>query len=78
VAIRYGVDCRTLHRRLVRYANYGLVTMADRSSKPDRCPHQIAPEIEARIIELRRAHPGWGHEPAQSRRPMGHDTRSAS
>jgi transposase InsO family protein len=60
VATRSGVDRRTLHRWLVRYANEGLAALADRSSKPDRCPHQIAPEIEARIVELRRAHHGWG------------------
>jgi transposase InsO family protein len=59
-AIRYGVDRRTLHRWLVRYASDGLAALADKSSKPDRCPHQMAPEIEARIVELRRAHPGWG------------------
>jgi transposase InsO family protein len=60
VATRYGVDRRTLHRWLVRYANEGLAALTDRSSKPDRCPHQMAPEIEARIVELRRSHPGWG------------------
>lgn len=60
VATRYGVDRRTVHRWLVRYANEGLGALADRSSRPDRCPHQIAPEIEARIVALRRAHPGWG------------------
>lgn len=59
-ATRYGVDRRTLHRWLVRYASEGLAALADKSSKPDRCPHQIAPEIEARIVELRRSHPGWG------------------
>ena len=59
-ATRYGVDRRTLHRWLVRYAGDGLAALADKSSKPDRCPHQIAPEIEARIVELRRSHPGWG------------------
>ena len=51
---------RTLHRWLVRYASGGLAALADRSSKPDRCPHQISPEVEARIVTLRRAHPGWG------------------
>jgi transposase-like protein len=60
VATRYRVDRRTLHRWLLRYATDGLGALADRSSKPDRCPHQIPPEIEARIISLRRAHPGWG------------------
>jgi transposase InsO family protein len=59
-ATRYGVDRRTLHRWLVRYANEGLAALADKSSKPDRCPHQMSPEIEARIVDLRRSHPGWG------------------
>jgi transposase len=60
VATRYGVDRRTVHRWLVRYATEGLGALADRSSRPDRCPHQIQPEIEARIVGLRKAHPGWG------------------
>jgi transposase InsO family protein len=59
-ATRYGVDRRTVHRWLVRYANEGLGALSDRSSRPDRCPHQIAPEVEATIVALRRAHPGWG------------------
>jgi transposase-like protein len=59
-AIRYGIDRRTLHRWLVRYASEGLAALADKSSRPDRCPHQMAPEIETRIVELRRSHPGWG------------------
>jgi transposase InsO family protein len=60
VATRYGVDRRTVYRWLVRYANEGLGALADRSSRPDRCPHQIPPEIESRIVALRKAHPGWG------------------
>jgi transposase-like protein len=60
VATRYGVNRRTLHRWLLRYAAGGLEALADRSSKPDRCPHQIDPAVEARIVALRRAHPGWG------------------
>jgi transposase InsO family protein len=60
VAMRYGVDRRTLHRWLTRYASEGLGALADHSSKPDRCPHQTSPELEARIVALRRAHPGWG------------------
>ena len=59
-AIRYGIDRRTVHRWLVRYASDGLAALADKSSKPDRCPHQMAPEVEARIVELRRGHPGCG------------------
>ncbi len=60
VAIRYGVDRRTVHRWLLRYANEGLGALADRSSRPDRCPHQTPPEVEARIVSLRESHPGWG------------------
>ncbi len=41
VATRFGVDRRTVHRWLLRYANEGLAALADRSSKPDRCPHQM-------------------------------------
>ncbi len=59
-ATRYGIDRRTLHRWLVRYGTEGLGALADQSSKPDRCPHQMTPEIEARVVEMRRAHPGWG------------------
>jgi transposase-like protein len=46
VATRYRVDCRMVHRWLLRYANGGLGALADRSSKLDRC-HQIPPEVEA-------------------------------
>ena len=67
VARRYGVDRRTVHRWLLRYAAGGLGALSDRSSRPDRCPHQIPPEIEARIVALRRAHPGWGPRTILSR-----------
>ena len=60
VAARHGVDRRTLHRWLVRYANDGIGALAEKSSKPDRCPHQLSPVIEARIISMRNMHPGWG------------------
>lgn len=60
VATRYGVDRRTLYRWLTRYASEGLGALADRSHRPDTCPHQIAADVEARIVSLRRAHPDWG------------------
>ena len=60
VATRYGVNRRTLHRWLLRYAAGGLEALADRSSRPDTCPHQLDAAVEARIVALRRAHPGWG------------------
>jgi transposase-like protein len=60
VAVRHGVNRRTLHRWLVRYASGGFGALADRSSKPDRLPASDRPEVEARIVSLRRAHPAWG------------------
>ena len=74
VATRHGVDRRTLHRWLLRYANEGMAALADKSSKPDTCPHQISAVVEARIIAMRTAHragvrersaPSW---PGSSRR----------
>jgi transposase InsO family protein len=61
VARRYGVARQTVHEWLSRYANDGgLGGLADRSSRPESCPHQMAPVTEARIVALRREHPGWG------------------
>lgn len=60
VARRYGVARQTVHEWLRRYAARGLGGLADRSSRPLSCPHQMAPALEARIVEMRREHPGWG------------------
>jgi transposase InsO family protein len=60
VARRYGVVRQTVHEWLRRYAAEGLGGLADRSSRPLSCPHQMDPVVEARIVEMRRAHPGWG------------------
>ena len=60
VARRYGVARQTLHDWLRRYAASGLSGLVDRSCRPATCPHQMPPQVEARVIELRRAHSGWG------------------
>lgn len=60
VAVRFGVTRQTVHRWLRRYAEEGLAALADGSARPLSCPHQMPPEVEARIVELRRAQPGWG------------------
>jgi hypothetical protein len=52
---------QTVHQRLRRYANEGgLGALADRSPKPDSCPHQMSVVTEARVMAVRREHPGWG------------------
>jgi transposase InsO family protein len=60
VADRYGVSRQTVHGWLRRYAAGGLDALADRSHRPDSCPHQMPAAVEARLCELRRHHPGWG------------------
>ena len=61
VARRYGVARQTVHEWLARYADGGgLAGLADRSSRPLACPHQMSAVVEARVVELRREHPGWG------------------
>ena len=42
-----------------RYAQGGLGGLADRSSRPASCPHQMPAVIEARVVSMRRDHPGW-------------------
>jgi transposase InsO family protein len=60
VARRFGVARQTVHGWLTRYATEGLGGLADRTSRPLSCPHQMTPAVEARVVEMRRAHPGWG------------------
>jgi transposase InsO family protein len=60
VAIRYGVDRKTLYRWVIRYQDQGITALANRSYKPHHCPHQMSQQVEDRIVELRNAHPDWG------------------
>jgi transposase InsO family protein len=61
VARRYGVARQTVDGWLRRYAGEGgIANLVDRSSRPSSCPHQMAPVVEARVVAIRGAHPGWG------------------
>src|SRR6202034_1670752 len=60
VARRNGVTRQTVHTWLRRYANHGIAGLVDKTSKPESCPHQMTPVIEARLVEMRRTHPAWG------------------
>jgi len=63
VARCYGVVRQTVHTWIRRYPKTGLASLADRSTKPGTCPHQMAPEIKARVIQ-----PSCGRRP----RPLHH------
>jgi transposase InsO family protein len=60
VARRFEVARQTVHVWLRRYAAHGLAGLADASSQPHSCPHQMAPTVEARIVEMRTEHADWG------------------
>ncbi|HEV2810813.1 MAG TPA: helix-turn-helix domain-containing protein, partial [Acidimicrobiales bacterium] len=60
VAGRYGVARQTVHWWLRKYASGGLGALADGRSRPDTGPHQMSVEVEAAIVEMRRAHPTSG------------------
>ena len=67
VAQRNGVSRQSVHTWLRRYANGGMAALADKSTKPESCPHQMAPLTEARVISLRREHPRWGPRSIRTR-----------
>ncbi len=60
VAAEVGVSRQSVHSWLARYRAAGLAGLADRPSRPRSSPNQASPEVEARVCELRRAHPKWG------------------
>lgn len=49
-----------VHRWLARYEREGLEGLEERSHRPVSCPHQMPAEVEAMVLESRRAHRYWG------------------
>jgi transposase InsO family protein len=54
-AAQLGCSRATAYKWLARHRAEGLAGLADRSSRPHRCPHRILAALEQRIIEARRA-----------------------
>lgn len=55
----FGISAKTAYKWLARAAA-GDHTLADRSRRPHATPGRTAPEMEARVVALRQAHPAWG------------------
>jgi transposase InsO family protein len=60
VAAQWSVSRQTVHAWLAKYEAGGLEGLGDRSRRPVSCPHQMPAEVEAMVLEMRRAHPYWG------------------
>jgi transposase len=54
VAKELGVSRQCAHRWVARFQAEGVGGLQDRSSRPLRSPNQTPPEVEARVLELRR------------------------
>ncbi len=54
VAAEMGVSRSTAYRWWRRYQEAGEAGLVDRSSRPGSCPHRTPPELELRVLELRR------------------------
>lgn len=57
---RFGISRRVGYKWLGRYEADGEAGLADRSRRPRRSPGQTPEAMEARVLELREAHPAWG------------------
>ena len=60
VAAQFGVTRQSVSAWLRRYQAEGLEALRDRSHRPESCPHQASPQVEAAVCQMRRDHPRWG------------------
>ena len=60
--VSQGVAVSEVARWLRRYLAEGLGGLVDGSAKPLSCPHQMAPAVEARIVECVGSGRGGDHE----------------
>lgn len=60
VAARFGTSRQSVYVWKRRYAAEGLAGLREASRRPHTSPARLAAEAEARICEMRRAHPRWG------------------
>ncbi|WP_142107093.1 helix-turn-helix domain-containing protein [Pseudonocardia cypriaca] len=59
VCARHRISRETFYQWQRRYAADGLAGLMPRSRRPLRSPGQLAPDLEDRIVRLRKQH-GWG------------------
>lgn len=74
ICTRFGISEKTGHKWLARFRADGPAGLSDRSHAPQHPRCQMAPEVVARLVQLRKQHPKYGptklrdwlvqHEPA--------------
>ena len=56
----FGVSRPTGYKWVERYRQGGVDAISERSRRPHRSPTQTVPELEERVVALRRVYPDWG------------------
>jgi len=56
----FGISRKTGYKIYDRYHACGVHALTDRSRRPYRQANQLAPQVEAVIVRLKREYPGWG------------------
>jgi transposase len=59
-AKEYKATRKTVIKWVERFEQEGLAGLKAKKRTPKHIPHKLKPEEEARIVELRQAHPSWG------------------
>lgn len=57
---RFGIRRTTGYKWVRRYTKEGLLGLQEKSRAPPRCPHRLPEDVEAALLEAKRAHPHWG------------------
>jgi transposase InsO family protein len=57
---RFGIRRNTGYKWVRRDTTEGLAGLQEKPRAPHHCPHRTAAEVEAALLEAKRAHPPWG------------------
>jgi putative transposase len=57
---RFGIRRNTGYKWVRRSTEQGVVGLQEKSRAPHCCPHHLSAEVEAALLEAKRAHPNWG------------------
>ena len=60
LCVEFGISRKTGYKIHDRYKDSGAEALTDRSRRPWRYANQLPPQLEARIVGLKREKPHWG------------------
>lgn len=64
---QFGISRKTGYKWVERYREHGPRGLEARRSVPLSCPHEMAPEMAHRLVELRKEHTTWGPKKLRAR-----------